>query len=128
LLASEASVHGFEARYERSIVHDNIGYWTNPGDYVTWNFSVARDMVCRVEIRYACGNESAGSTYTVGIEGDLVAGTVAATGGWTIFSSWQTIGTMNISAGRHVLFVRVVVMPASAVMNLAGIRLVPIHE
>ena len=127
LRASEAHIHGVEARYERTPLHDNIGYWNNPDDYVTWDFSLAQSAVCRVEMRYACSSQSAGSNYCLEIDRDLLAGTVLGTGGWSIFSDWQTVGVIYVAEGHHILSVRALTMPAFAVMNLAGIRIVPIR-
>jgi GDP-fucose protein O-fucosyltransferase len=134
LRASEARVHGLVARYERSFVHDNIGYWTNPDDFVTWNLFVPERAVYRVEIRYACPDAHAGSTFMIGLGQDnqdkqdkLVAGTVLGTGGWLTFSSWHVLGSLEIPAGQNALFIRVLTMSSAAVMNLAGVRLVPIQ-
>jgi hypothetical protein len=79
------------------------------------------------EIRLACPSESAGSVYTVGLEGEpTLTATVEATGDWTQFSGWRALGTLHIPAGRHTLAVRIVSMPAYAAMNLASVRLVPL--
>jgi len=126
LRASEAQVHGVEARYECSTLHDNIGYWTNQDDCVVWKFSVSVPMFSQVEIRYACPGDCAGSTFSVTLEDDeSICASVADTGGWTMFSIWQRIGTMRILPGERTLVVRILMMPAVAAMNLAGIRLLP---
>jgi len=127
LTAAAARVHGQDIRYERSCLHDNIGYWTNPRDYVTWDFSAAGNMRCRVEIRYACPDTCAGSAYIISLDGGAsVSATVASTGDWTAFSSWQSLGLLDIPTGHQTLAVRVVTMPFSAAMNLAAVRLIPI--
>ena len=128
LRAAEAEVYGGEARYERSILHDNIGYWTNPADFVQWNFFANEPLFCRVEIRYACADACAGSVFRVAIDDEeVISAGVAATGGWTVFSSWQPLGALNLTAGEHTASVRITAMPGLAAMNLAGIRFIPIQ-
>ena len=112
-----------------STPYESTGLWTNIDDCVTWNFSVDSEMVRRVEIRYACADDCAGSTYIIGLEtGAELAERVGSTGGWTRFSSWQALGTLNVPAGRHTLCVHVAAMPGFAAMDLAGVRLVPTAE
>jgi hypothetical protein len=41
LLASDADLQG-ELQYEVGSGKDNIGYWTNPNDSASWNFTVTR--------------------------------------------------------------------------------------
>jgi hypothetical protein len=125
LRAAQARVHGKSARYERSMVHDNIGYWTNRDDFVTWEFSLRQPLRCRFEVRYACGDDSAGSRFAVVVGGRALDGTVLGTGGWTNFASWQPLGALELAAGTHTLAVRVTAMPGPAVMNLWGVRLRP---
>ncbi len=38
LPASEAELRGSDIQVESSNGHDNIGYWTNPGDWAEWQF------------------------------------------------------------------------------------------
>jgi alpha-L-fucosidase len=40
LAAVEARLHGDSIRYEEGVKHNNIGYWTNPDDWVDWEFKV----------------------------------------------------------------------------------------
>jgi hypothetical protein len=128
LPACEAQVRGIEARYEQSNLLDNIGYWTNPDDYVTWDFFLQFGNTYAIEIRCACPEECAGSTFLIELDnGENVTGEVAATGDWTIFSSWQRLGRTNLGPGEHVLSVRILTMPNYAAMNLAAVRLVPTH-
>ena len=125
LRAADAQVHGLRARYEHSAVHDNIGFWTNRNDYVTWTFRVAARMFCRVEIRYACPDDCAGSTFSVALDGDEgVSARVKNTGGWTMFCDWQPVGIIDLAPGKRTLVVRILTMRAKAAMNLAAIRLV----
>jgi hypothetical protein len=82
-----------------------------------------------VAIRYACPRNCAGGTFLVELSGgESVCGTTVSTGDWTIFSSWQWLGKINLSEGQHQLNVRILSMPGEAAMNLIGIRLTPVSE
>lgn len=123
--ARDAEVHGQSARYEQGGGKDNIGYWTSPNDYVTWNISVPRSGFYRVTVTYACPLENAGSRFSVGVEGGRrLEGTVEATGSWTDFRDF-TLGDLYLRTGRHTLSVRVSEMPRGAVMNLQKVVLAP---
>jgi len=125
LAARDAEIHGNTAQYESGGDRDNIGFWTNASDWVSWQCSVPADGAYNVEVTYACPDESAGSTFTVGAEGgETVTSTVASTGSWTAFQS-KTLGQIRLSAGRNTIAVRVKEMPRGAVMNLRQVRLVP---
>lgn len=123
--ARDAEVHGQSARYEQGGGKDNIGFWTSPSDYVTWNISVPRSGFYRVTVTYACPSENAGSRFSVGVEsGRRIEGTVEATGSWTAFRDF-TLGELYLRTGRHTLSVRVREMPRGAVMNLQKVVLAP---
>jgi hypothetical protein len=124
--AATATVHGQTARYEVGNGWDNIGYWTDPNDHVSWELAVPETLRARVEVRYACAEECAGSRYRVGVEGgDAVEGTVHCTGSWATFSPWLALGEIRVPRGRSRLTVRVRHMPSLATMNLQAVRLVP---
>jgi GDP-fucose protein O-fucosyltransferase len=129
LRASEARLAGPGRNYEQFVGYESTGLWTNLDDYLIWSFSLEAEIVCRLEIRYACADDCAGSSYTIELEtGTQIVERVAATGGWGMFSSWQTLATLKVPSGRHTLCVQVAAMPGSAAMNLAGLRLVPTVE
>lgn len=130
LLAASATIHGQTARYEAGGGRDNIGYWTNPADYVTWDLDVPEALHAHVEICYACAPHCSGTRFRVAIEGAPAAGTidgvVHSTGSWSAFTRWISLGELRIAAGPQRLSVRVTEMPALAAMNLHGVRLVPL--
>jgi len=124
--ARDAEVHGQSARYEQGDGKDNIGFWTNASDYVTWTVSVPAQGRYKVTVTYACPPENAGSRFHVGVEGrQRLEGVVEATGSWTAFRDF-TLGEITVPAGRQVLSVRVTEMPRGAVMNLQKVVLEPL--
>ena len=126
LRAANAVVCGTSARYESGGGKDNIGYWTNPRDYVVWDLKVGKPATFDVVIILACANGAGGSEYIVTVAGQELAGKVKDTGGWTNFVT-EKLGTVNIDrAGSYTLSVRPQKMPRSAVMNLQSVKLVPV--
>ena len=123
LKAVDAEIHGNTAQYEQGPDRDNIGFWIDPKDYVTWNIDVPTAGRYQVELTYACPDDSAGSEFTVGAEGGpSVRGKVEATGSWGAFKRFA-IGELALKAGKQTLSVRAVTMPHGAVMNLQQVRL-----
>jgi len=105
-----------------------IGDWTDKNAFVTWDLVLPAGGTYAVEIRYGCPEESLGSRYGVGIEGaDELRGQMWNTGSWTSLSPWLPLGRLRIPAGRSRLVVRAIESTSAAVMNLSGIRLVPVE-
>jgi len=124
LPASLATVHGQTARYESGPERDNIGFWTDPKDTVSWEFVLDRAGDYQVEITYACENGVEGSAYEVAVGEKKLSGTVQNTNGWGKFVT-ETLGQMTLAKGKHTLTVTPRSMPGFAVMNLQRIRLTP---
>jgi alpha-L-fucosidase len=124
LPAAQATVHGSTARYESGPERDNIGFWVDPKDTVSWEFTPARAGVYRVDITYACEPGTGGSEFLVAIGDRQLAGTVRDTGGWGQFIT-ETLGEITLPEGRQTLTVIPQSMPHGAVMNLQRITLTP---
>jgi len=125
LKAADAEVHGTTAQYESGGGKDNIGFWTNRNDFVTWTINVKTEGDYAVEITYACDNGSSGSEYTVGVSDTTkVSGKIEATGDWAKFKS-ESLGKIHLPVGKQTLTVKATSMPRGAVMNLQRITLTP---
>jgi alpha-L-fucosidase len=128
LKASNAVVRGTNARYESGGGKDNIGFWTNPADYVIWRFNVTKTGTFNADVTFACAAGSGGSSYVLAVGGQELAGTVKDTGGWTSFVT-EKLGTVKFSRpGTYNLSVKPKTMPRGAVMNLKSVTLVPIRK
>jgi len=128
LKASAATVHGDNAKYESGGGKDNIGFWTNAQDYVTWDFKIKTPGSFNVEVTFACERGAGGSEYIVSVADLELTGTVRDTGSWTNFVS-EKLGIVKIGkAGTYTLAVKPKTMPGGAVMNLKSIVLVPVKE
>jgi alpha-L-fucosidase len=106
LRAVEADLHGETLRYEEGHGKDNIGYWTNAKDWVSWDIEVKQPGNFDVVITYAADKGSGDSEYSVAVGKQSVAGKVEVTGSWATFIS-QRIGTIEVArAGRYSLTVK----------------------
>jgi alpha-L-fucosidase len=125
LPAAEAVVHGQTARYESGHGKDNIGFWTNPKDQVSWEFAVKKPGEFQVFVTYACEKGAGGSTFAVAVGDQKVSGKVEETGSWTQFTE-KRLGELRLpGAGRFTLTVAPETMPRGAVMNLKAVTLRP---
>ncbi len=128
LKAMNAVVRGKNARYESGGGKDNIGYWTNPADYVIWRFNVTKPGTFNVEVSLACADGTGGSEYVLAVGGQEIAGIVKDTGGWTSFVT-EKLGTLKLTkAGTYTLSVKPKTMPRGAVMNLKSVTLIPVRK
>lgn len=98
--------------------------WTDPAEHPEWDLHVAEGGTYAVEIRYACPEESAGSTYTVGVgPAEQLIAVVRDTGAWTSTSPWLPLGRLALAPGTGTVSVRARHLAGLAVMNLSGVRL-----
>jgi len=126
LLAGAATVHGSAIRCaedeggQRVIVD-----WFDPAAFVTWDVVLPTAGTYSVEIRY--GSPEEGSRYGVRVDGaEELHGQVWNTGSRMSLSPWLPLGRLRMPAGRSTLTVRAIGQVAHAVMNLHGVRLVPV--
>jgi len=126
LLARDAETHGQNIKYEQGGGKDNIGYWTNPADYVTWVCRVNKPAKLQVEMTYAC-TQPGGSEFSIEVAEQKLEGKVEATGSWTKFETRQ-LGTVQLSEDRHILTVKAKNLVGEGVMNLQSIILKPVKE
>lgn len=125
LRAADATIHGVGLRYEHGGGRDNLGYWTDPGEWAEWEIEAPGSGAWAVLVEYACEPGAAGSQVIVEPGPALpVSLVVRETGSWTSFTT-AFLGVVEIPAGRMKIGVRARSMPGPAVMNLRAVRLVP---
>ena len=149
LHASTAKIHGKRAKYEKGGSKDNIGFWIDKNDWVSWDFTVTVPDTVAVLMTYACPPGDAGSRYSLTVErqnplGEALegsplgrylketisplrvakqelVGTVPNTGNWGRFITEQ-LGEMTVDRpGNYTVAVRVKKMARGALMNLQAI-------
>ena len=126
LLASDADVHGSNARLEKKGQNPpNIGYWTNVKDTVTWEATVEKAGAFSVALEYSLAPNSKGATIAIEfgkartIEVPLEAG--------KDFLDFRTVdlGKVELPTGPITVTVRPLKKPGVAVMDLRRIELRP---
>lgn len=128
LQAVNAAVHGTSARYEQGGGKDNIGFWSNARDWVSWKFDVTKPGTFEVTITTACAKGSGGSTYAVAVGERQLKGKVKETGSWAKFAT-DKLGTVTLAKpGSYVLSVKPITKPGAAVMNLQAVTLRPVKK
>ena len=119
LRAVDARLHGSGLRYESGGGHDNIGFWTDPADWVEWEAKITQPG--RFEVTAEIASLGTGS-FEVGLADQKLRVTAPNTGEYTQFQT-VTLGTLELKAqGRTSLAVHPVSEGWSPV-NLRSIHL-----
>jgi len=129
LTAKEAKLHGTSIRLNPGGV--DIGFWMDPSEWVSWNFSIQTPGTYEIELMYGCPRTQEGSTFNlqVGTEGGKTLasarGTVKATGRkWDDHQVIKYGKTAISTAGKYTLSIKPTHKARMAVMNLRSVRLV----
>ncbi len=124
LPAIDAITHGDTVRYESGKDRDNLGFWTNPSDWVEWSFQVKRPGKFQVLADIATLGSS---SFVVSCEGQELPATVTSTGNYGSFKTFE-LGPVELSTtGKTSLTVR----PKKdhwEPVNLRSIKLLPIGQ
>jgi arylsulfatase A-like enzyme len=126
LFARDAVVHGATARYEDKPYKNTIGFWTNPEDWVSWDFETPKAGKYEVEVQQGCGN-AGGSEVVVEAAGQTLKFTVDGTGNFQNFIQ-RVIGTVDLPDGKQTLAVKPQNKVGNAVMDLRRVVLRPVSE
>ena len=122
LRAGNATIHGSKAKYESGGAKDNIGYWTDPADWVSWDFLVTKPGTFEVEITQACAAGSGGD-YTVALGDQQLAAKAKETGNWDQYVT-EKLGRLTLDKpGRFTLSLKPRSKTGEAVMNLRAVTL-----
>jgi alpha-L-fucosidase len=122
LRAGEAALHGDTVKYESGGDHDNIGYWTDAGDWADWQFKLNKGGQFTVTAETAAEGSGA---YEVSIAGQTLHAESPATGGYAKFVPVK-LGTINLSTPGSVTLAVHPIKDGWQPMNLRAIRLEPV--
>ncbi len=128
LHAIDATVHGTMLRYEVGNGKDNLGFWTNPDDWASWDVEIHSPGSFRVELTLACEPGTAGNAFIVTVGDSEIRAAVPATASWTDFLTLTLDDQITIAEPG---MVKVSLRPAApftgALMNLQRLRLHPVE-
>lgn len=123
LRAADARIHGSSPRYEKGGGKDDIGYWGNPEDFVSWELRLEEPGELEVLLTYSCATGCGGSAFEVLVGGEHLTGRTQETGAWNRFST-HALGCVTLdAAGQCTVEVRPVVPPTWRSMGLQEVRL-----
>ena len=124
LKAIDATVHGKTVKYEDKGDGGNLGFWTNPKDWVSWEFKVETPGAYSVEITYAA--TAAGSSYEVAVESSKLDAVTRSTGGYQKYTA-ENLGAIEVTkAGVVEVSVKPLAFAKTALMNMKRIVLKPV--
>jgi alpha-L-fucosidase len=127
LNASDARMEGSTVQVETRGRNTNVGYWTEASDSVSWKIKLTAPGAFGVHLNYACEPGAEGSTVEVLVDGAStgVTFTVPKTASWLDYKLADLAGSLNLSAGTHVVRIMPRSKPGFAVMNLRRMTLTP---
>jgi hypothetical protein len=124
LLASEATLHGDQIKYESSDQRDNIGFWFDPAEWAAWEFTVTKTGNFEVSAEIAAPEKA---SLQVTLVDQKLIGEVPVTGDYGKFRRVK-LGTLQIQAtGKSTLAIHGV-QEGWHPVNLKSIRLKPLPE
>ena len=128
LTAAAADLHGATPRYEQAGKKDQIGYWANPRDFVSWNLKIVKPGAYDVEVSYSCARGAQGSGFTVEAGAGKLTGTAESTGSWEVYRT-DKLGTLSFEKpGAVTLAVKPMHEPKWKVIGLKAVTLNPIGK
>jgi putative membrane-bound dehydrogenase-like protein len=123
LLAANAEIYGSTLVLEKQ--YGNLGYWSSVDDQAAWAVEVPRAGRYAVWFDYACDGGAAGNAYELRAGDSHLTGRVAGTGSWDVYKQVR-VGAVTLAAGRQQVVLRGVGKIKGALIDLKGIRMVPV--
>lgn len=122
--AFDGVIHGSTLRYDVGKKgKDGVLDWTNPEDWISWDFRVSDPGEYRLEMNYGAIPEAEGNTYCVTVGDASIKAEVNNTGNQYKFETYP-IGTVNIpSAGVYTISVKPDTIKGGALMYLRSVVL-----
>ncbi len=128
LPAAEAEIHGNTPQYEHDGPKDQIGFWADPHDFVSWDLKPGKPGRYGVAVTYSCMPGAEGSRFNVEMAGQKLAGTSRPTQSWSTYRT-ESLGNVDL-AGPGV--VTLAVKPDTAapwkVIGLKSVKLRPVGQ
>jgi alpha-L-fucosidase len=123
LTADSAEVHGDKLNTEDRDGQMNLGFWDNPGEWVSWNVRVDKPGKFSVSASVATVND--GAELQIEVSANKLVGRIPATGDWGTFKTVD-LGMIEINkAGGQEVNVRPKGASSWKAINLRFIRLTP---
>ncbi len=129
LEASDAEIHGSSPRYEQDGGKDQIGYWANAKDFVSWPFQLLRPGTYAVEVAYSCASGAEGSEFVLEAGHqkltEKLTGKSKATGSWATYTTHHLGQLKFAEPGSYTLAVKPKPGSVWKVIGLKSVVLTP---
>lgn len=96
LSADQSYIYGGRLIFEQK--HKNLGWWEREGDYAVWEVNVPTAGTYRIQLEYACDDDSAGAGFAVLVGDQKAIGQTSSTGSWDRYSEFNA-GSIELPAG-----------------------------
>ena len=123
LPAVAAEIHGDTPQYEQGDGKDQIGFWANPADFVSWSFTLPRPATFTVNITYSCAAPGSEFVAEVGRKSSLASRNRPA----LVCLYDPMLGEVALAAGNHVLAVKPKAKPQWKAIGLKSVELKPVE-
>jgi putative membrane-bound dehydrogenase-like protein len=124
LLASNCEIYGRTLVLEKQ--HGNLGLWQSSDDRAVWTVEVPKAGKYTVWLDWACDDKNAGSSFALDVgESQAIEVKVKSTGGWETYR-FAKMGEVQLQAGRLTITMRPIGQLKGAMIDLKGIKLVPV--
>lgn len=127
LPALDATVRGNTAKLESHPGNHRIGFWSDPNDYVTWDYDATRWGMYRVLLTYSVAGAD-GTIVSVAVGDETVEARLESTGSWYRYQTIDLGKVYMAKAGKNTITVRCKKLVGGAVMNLKAVTLEPASE
>jgi alpha-L-fucosidase len=125
LTAGDAVIMGSTAQLEAHGTEQNIGYWTNTGDFLRWSFRVIQPGKFNVELKYALPNDGDGSDVELAAGEQKLSAKIPVTGGWDTYHT-VALGSLVIGqSGEMRIELKPIRKSGQGVMNLQSLLFTP---
>src|SRR5262249_20252161 len=104
----------------------NLGFWRSEDDHALWSLDVTQPGRYAVWLESACADASSGNAYLLQAGLNQLTGKVKGTGTWDDYRQ-EKIGEVALCAGRQQLVFRSVGRIRTFLIDLKGIKLVPVR-
>ena len=119
----DSTVHGVNLRYEVKPEKNTLGFWSNPNDWVSWDFEVKKPGTYIVFVMYGSGG---GKDVEIGVANQKLNFTTKDTGGYHTFTFFEAGRVTFDNPGSQTLTVKASPKTGGGVMDLRQIILLPV--
>lgn len=126
--AADAEIVGSTAQLEGAGSERDIGYWTDPSDFLRWSLRISRPGTFKVRLTYSLPGGGDGADIVLSAAGQKLSATLSGTGGWETYHVVD-LGSLTIKQSGQTQFeLKPTRKLADGVMNLRSLALTPVQN